>query len=126
MPKTPKCVWSKFFCERREPQFPNSVENQLEIEFLFGKARKFDINLQNIKLIIYFHFTQLSHTKVKDFVLQVETYYKVYKEINYSDTNTFSKNNISKSSQLGTVQRIKFYHAVNALKLRIYCSEVNP
>ena len=42
------------------------------------------------------------------------------------DTNTFSKNHLSKllksikhRSQLGTAQRIKFYHQVNALKLRI-------
>ena len=52
--------------------------------------------------------------------------YYVYKEIKYNDTDTISKKIkylllklFKLSSQVGTVQRIKFYQPVNALKLRI-------
>ena len=71
-------------CDKRAPQL--QFENQLEIEFLYGKRENFDINSQ----IIYFHLTHLSHTKIYILYLQMKMYYKVCEEINYKDTNTFS------------------------------------
>ena len=56
--------------------------------------------------------------------MQVKMYYNVYKEINYN--YKFSMNHISKllksfecSLQPDAAQTIKFYYAVNTLKLRL-------
>ena len=36
-----KCVWSKFSVRKEGHNFIYTVENQLEIEFVYGKERKF-------------------------------------------------------------------------------------
>ena len=88
-PPPKMCMDKIYLWEKRIRIFTYTVENQLEIEFLYGKDKKFWHQLANRSFSFHIFFT---HKNKKISCLQMKKYNKVHKEINYNDTNTFSKN----------------------------------